>query len=447
MECNAHSDFYNVVPLRFLPKQGLHILQKRGIRIGDKLSIFPMQGRKKTITLNRTKYHLISNPSYKVETNDINILLPSMQDDNYSFSLILCSKASSSRKDKTARFLLKSTCSNPFFVNGTLSYETFIERGDVIDLGHNRLKVVASDSDKTIDDVFATNLILNKQLIESDLNILIEGETGTGKTHLAKKIHVASGRVGEFVHINLSSFSPNLIESELFGHIKGAFTGAVLNKHGAFLDANRGTLFLDEVDSLPYSLQTKLLLFLDSKEVRPVGGSINYKTDVRLIFASGRQLLPLVDKGTIRRDFYFRVTSGGTITLPQINKHPEVIKQLCEAFENQHNVTISKKLLSYYQKINWPGNIRQLLGHLNKKKIMGKGPKLEFDRTDEELTLGQHLLKERLEEQFMTMQSLKANYARKVFHHLDCNYQNCAKVLKISNNTLRSLLSQSELAT
>src|SRR5690606_12983163 len=123
----------------------------------------------------------------------------------------------------------------------------------------------------------------SKKIIQSNLPILIEGETGTGKTTLAKSIHQMSERSGEFVHVNLSAFSENLMESELFGHLKGAFTGAYNDKKGAIERANNGTLFLDEIDSTSIAVQTKLLLFLDNYKLSPVGSGVMKKINCRIL--------------------------------------------------------------------------------------------------------------------------------------------------------------------
>ena len=159
---------------------------------------------------------------------------------------------------------------------------------------------------------------MEQNLINSDLKILISGETGTGKSHLARKVHEKSGRLGEFVAINLSSFNPQLIESELFGHKKGSFTGAIHDKTGAFSMAKNGTLFLDEIDSLPLDLQTKLLTFIDNKKFRRVGDTKEESINTRLIFASGRPLEQLVEQGSFRKDLFFRLKSGHSVEMASL---------------------------------------------------------------------------------------------------------------------------------
>ena len=267
----------------------------------------------------------------------------------------------------------------------------------------------------------------------------LQGETGTGKSELARKIHRESGRGGNFVQINLSSFSEGLIESELFGHVKGAFTGAVSPKRGAIIEANRGTLFLDEIDSLPISIQTKLLLFLDSKKIRAVGSHTEEKVDARLIFASGRNLRELTGERMMRRDFYYRISSGVTLTLKPLRNDKEKIKDICDHFFQKEGLSIPGKLMEFYLGYHWPGNIRQLLGHLNKKKVMCHKYKWDFDHLDEEL-IGDALSLIQEHKQFCTIEELKQSYAYKVYLSFDRSVKDAAKMLNITPNTLRALL-------
>ena len=192
-------------------------------------------------------------------------------------------------------------------------------------------------------------ILKNHKLIRSDLNILIQGETGTGKTRLARRIHDESGSSGDFVHINLSSFSPSLIESELFGYQKGSFTGAIKNKVGALASANFGTLFIDEIDSLPFALQTKLLLFLDDQKFSPVGSRQVLSANTRIIFASGRSLIDLVKRGSMREDFYFRIISGHEIRMRPLRDCPELIDRLINHFSIKNNVSLTIKLKEFYK--------------------------------------------------------------------------------------------------
>ncbi len=415
-----------------------NILKRNGVRLGDCLEIHPMLGRKRTLLLNRTKYTIAKGDQYKCHLNGYNIELPGITEEQLNFELILCQDESLNKDDQPSRYLLKAIGDQPFRINGTYSYESFLERGDRVGLGLNRLTFdhkVTTVAD--LEDPFLQNL----KVVESDLSVMIEGETGTGKSHLANQIHERSGRLGRFIHVNLSSFSLSLIESELFGHVKGAFTGAINNKRGAFMEADKGTLFLDEIDSLPLEIQTKILLFLDSKEVRSVGGSGHSKSDVRLIFASGQSLSTLVKNQKLRKDLYYRLHAGASITLPPLRQNLERMQQLCQQFAMEHQLVISKELIDLYKTLPWPGNIRQLLGHLHKKKVMTNGRRLSYCPLDDSL-----LLKEGIEHWVMpqgdliTLSQLKQRYVQRVFEQFGRDCTRSAKTLGVSTNTVRRMV-------
>ena len=159
-------------------------------------------------------------------------------------------------------------------MNGSQVLHGIVQENDEIRIGYSKLRFIRKFNLCSKEE---NNYVHNFEIMnKSDLPILIEGETGVGKTSLARKLHENSLRKN-FVHINLSAFSPTLIESELFGHLRGSFTGAHSDKKGAFSKANGGTLFLDEIDSLPRELQVKLLNFLDDKEFIPVGSTVPQK--------------------------------------------------------------------------------------------------------------------------------------------------------------------------
>jgi transcriptional regulator with PAS, ATPase and Fis domain len=284
------------------------------------------------------------------------------------------------------------------------------------------------------------NHFVSSELIKSSLNIVIEGETGTGKTTMARKIHDESQRSGPFIHLNLTAFSQNLVESELFGHVKGAFTGALNDKKGALLEAHRGTLFLDEIDSIGIDLQTKLLLFLDNQEVRAVGGSISRKADVRLIFASGRSLKNLVEKAIMRRDFYFRISSGACLELKSLREQPEKIKKFCLSYEEENNVNIPSELIAFYEEQTWPGNLRQLKGHLDKKKVLSNGKKFSLQKVDYDLLEDAFSPIVSNAEGIKTLEQIKRDYCMNIYQKMNKNLKRSAKVLDISPNTMKVLI-------
>jgi transcriptional regulator with PAS, ATPase and Fis domain len=323
-----------------------------------------------------------------------------------------------------------------FKLNGNSCQIAFLERNDVLDIGYNKFVFRQCSS-----ELNQSNSVIPKQVVESTLPILIEGETGTGKTRLARIIHEESLVTGSFVHLNLSSFSAQLIESELFGHVKGAFTGASQDRKGAILEANKGTLYLDEIDSLSLDLQTKLLLFLESREFRPVGLDRTILAQVRIICSSGQDLKKLVAAGKMRSDFYFRINNGYKVMMPGLSKNPNLIEKICRDFEIEKNVYLTNELIEFYKKLRWPGNIRELRAHLMKKVVLAEGKKLLVDDVDLELLTwsDKHLPVNNLN---MTLEELKLSHTYSVFYQHNQNLKLTSEILGVSPNTVRSILSK-----
>ncbi len=199
-----------------------------------------------------------------------------------------------------------------------------------------------------------------KRAAQTDLSIYLFGETGTGKEVLAKLTHLWSSRgAGPFVPINCGALPLSLAESELFGHVKGSFTGAVRDRPGAFLQANRGTLFLDEVGDLPHEIQVKLLRFLENGEMRPVGADRVLHSDVRIICATHKPLAKLVKEGKFRQDLYYRLASI-PMEIPSLRSRTADIKALAQWFAQSHEKLLTQDALVRLQTYSWPGNVREL---------------------------------------------------------------------------------------
>ncbi len=204
-------------------------------------------------------------------------------------------------------------------------------------------------------------------LAQSDSSVLITGETGTGKDMVAETIHHASNRAkGPFVKINCGALPETLLESELFGHRKGAFTGAVENKPGRIQLAHNGTLYLTEIGDLPLSLQIKLLTFLDDKEIFPLGGIKGFTADVRIIAATHRNLEQRVDGKRFRKDLLFRLNVI-RLHLPPLRDRQGDIQLLLDHFLNflatqmgKKRLDLSRKALKILQTYHYPGNVREL---------------------------------------------------------------------------------------
>lgn len=410
-----------------------------GVRESDEFILDIFQERKKSFKLNRTKYKIHCGKKFEFDFGRAIITLPFFDNAEGSFELELIASNSSKNHNEKSRYLFRSLGERAFRLNGIHCFEAFLERGDVLDIGFNRIHFPRVESIKTNNE-----MELSGKLVKSPIAVLIEGETGTGKTTLAKKIHEESGRSGRFVHLNLSAFSVSLIESELFGHVKGAFTGAINGRKGAILEAHKGTLFLDEIDSLTTDLQTKLLLFLDNYEVRAVGGESSTIADVRMIFASGSKLAKKVERKEMRKDFYYRLQAGCSVTLESLRFHPERIKELCKKFENNHAVVFDKELIQFYSTCKWPGNIRQLQSHLMKKKILSDGKKLIFDKVDKELLFEKISVAKLDSNDILSLEKVKVDYCHQVYLKLDKNITKTAKTLELCPNTLKAYLQKKE---
>lgn len=205
-----------------------------------------------------------------------------------------------------------------------------------------------------------------ERVAQTDTTVIIEGETGTGKELIAEAIHAESRRPdGPFIVFDCSAVSPQLLESELFGHVKGAFTGAIADRTGALAAANGGTLFLDEVGELPLDLQPKLLRALEKLEVRPVGSHDVQTVDVRIVAATNRGLRAEVDRGNFREDLYYRLAVVH-VTAPPLRERPSDIPLLVQHFAAQfakrHGdaAPLPERTLLGFQNMSWPGNVREL---------------------------------------------------------------------------------------
>lgn len=221
------------------------------------------------------------------------------------------------------------------------------------------------------------DLILNVSL--TDATVLIMGETGTGKELVAKSMHFNSGRKNKpFVPINCSALPETLLESELFGHEQGAFTGAVKQRLGKFELANGGTIFFDEIGDLPPSIQTKLLRVLQEKEFERVGGNQTIKVDVRILAATNKDLSIAIKQGTFREDLYYRINVI-PIILPPLRERREDIPLLAAHFLEKCCATLKKDITAISQETmnamisySWPGNVRELENCIERAVIMTK---------------------------------------------------------------------------
>jgi formate hydrogenlyase transcriptional activator len=219
-----------------------------------------------------------------------------------------------------------------------------------------------------------------EQVAPTDSTVLIEGETGTGKELIAHAIHNASQRCGRaFIKLNCAAIPLDLLESELFGHEKGAFTGAIAQKIGRFEMADKGTLFLDEVGDIPSALQPKLLRVLQEQEFERLGSGRTHKVDVRLVAATNRDLVKMVARGQFRSDLYYRLNVF-PILLPALRERREDIPVLVTHFVNMFSRRMRKQvdsippeIMAAFQWYSWPGNIRELQNLVERAVILSRG--------------------------------------------------------------------------
>jgi DNA-binding NtrC family response regulator len=236
---------------------------------------------------------------------------------------------------------------------------------------------------------------VTRQVARSRASVLLLGETGTGKELIAQAVHRLSLRgSGPFVRVNCGALSESLLESELFGHVRGAFTGAIGNRTGRFEAAHTGTIFLDEINSTTPKLQIKLLRVLQEREFERVGDTQTVRVDTRVIAASNRDLLEEAEAGRFREDLYYRLNVV-PIHLPPLRERREDVPELVGHFLNLYNeendryvVHIQREALEALQEYDWPGNVRELQNYVERAVVMATGDELALDLLPDTVTSG-----------------------------------------------------------
>ena len=281
------------------------------------------------------------------------------------------------------------------------------------------------------------------------ISVLIRGETGTGKELIARALHLFGANPdGPFVPLNCGAIPENLLESELFGHRKGSFTGADRDHGGAVESAREGTLFLDEIGELPLSLQVKLLRFLQSGEVRPVGSDASLHVPVRVVAATNRDLRAEVDAGVFREDFYFRLAAY-EIELPPLRARYSDIPLLVEHFRRRHVDTLnlglqkqtqaSKEVIAILQEYSWPGNVREL-EHVVQRALVDSGSLADAQRIRTQLEeLGGKVDPETTAPGIgddITLRDLEKRHIESVLQRCSFNRTRTAEILGIERKSL-----------
>jgi NtrC-family two-component system response regulator AlgB len=276
-------------------------------------------------------------------------------------------------------------------------------------------------------------LDLAVQVADSAISVLIEGESGTGKELIAQFIHDKSSRVGKpFTKVNCAALHEELLESELFGHVKGAFTGAVRDRQGRFEAADGGTLFLDEIAEISPSIQVKLLRVIQSKEFERVGDNAMKRVDVRIIAATNRDLKAALAEGLFREDLFYRLNAVHIKALP-LRERPEDIQLLVghfiRKFSPRNPVRVDPEAMKTLRLNAWHGNVRELENVMERAVLLAKNGVIQPGHLPEEVTAGSS------EKKPLSLEELEKQHIRKVLKQTR-DFEEAAAILGIDRTTL-----------
>ena len=287
-----------------------------------------------------------------------------------------------------------------------------------------------------------------EKVAKTDISVLILGESGTGKELFAKALHKASPRAsGPFIAINCGAIPENLLESELFGHEKGAFTGAVRTVKGKIENANGGTLFLDEIGDMPLQLQVKLLRFLQERVIERVGGREQIAVDVRIVTATHRHIRDLIENGDFREDLYYRI-SEITLDIPPLRERDDDAVVLAQYFidifareSGLRRLTLSPDAQSAIRKYSWPGNVRELENKMKRAMVLADGDMI----TAADLQLGVTPQKPGRMTLKDAREAAERAALRDALDTTDGNLSQAAKLLGVSRPTIYNLIKQLDM--
>ncbi len=287
-----------------------------------------------------------------------------------------------------------------------------------------------------------------KQAAASDVTVLLLGENGTGKNLIAQAIHNASPRVkGPFIAVNCSAFNETLLESELFGHERGSFTGAEKTRKGRFELAHRGTLFLDEISEMSPQAQAKILRAVEYKQFERVGGEATLDTDVRIIASTNRDLEDLVKRNEFRQDLFYRLNEVA-VRIPPLRERRDEIPQFISYFIEEScrklripRKSISKEALDFLLKHDWPGNVRELRGVIKRGVAFAIGDEIVFS----DLGLDVNLMPSDLdlvEQGELSLDSMEKLHIQRVLRLTAGNKRKACEILGITRPTLDNKISK-----
>jgi DNA-binding NtrC family response regulator len=317
-----------------------------------------------------------------------------------------------------------------------------------LDLKRELKKAAGEEQIVYVSDKMAQVMELAEKVALTDTAVLVTGQSGTGKELLSRFIHRAGKRSdGRFVPINCAAISPNLVESELFGHEKGAFTGADRRKIGKFEYASGGTLFLDEIGDLPLEAQAKLLRTIEDKKIQRVGGNEEIRVDVRLVCATNRNLRDLVDQGSFRQDLFFRINVF-PIHTPALRDRMEDVVPLANHFlrrmAGSGNLRLTGDAVQALQAYSWPGNVRELANAIERSVILVgnsgdiTAETLSFLKTS--CTNAPEAADFRLMPEGILLEELEKELVRQALELSGNNQSQAAKLLGLSRGKFRELM-------
>ena len=277
---------------------------------------------------------------------------------------------------------------------------------------------------------------------QSDASVLIEGESGTGKELIATAFHVGSKRAERpFIRINCAAFPPDLIESELFGYKRGAFTGADRDKRGLIEAASSGTLLLDEIGEMPVHLQTKLLRVLQERKLRRLGDEQEIAVDFRLVAATNRDAVQAVEEGRLRKDLYFRISTV-KVKVPPLRERPDDLLPLAEHFLQRYSAKyhkgirgISQSALTRLTQYSWPGNVRELESVIERAVLFCQEEMLDTDSLPDNLTTGAAVQSQCIIPPFLTLEGIEREAIAQTLERTGGNVKKAAQLLDIHRPT------------
>jgi len=296
-------------------------------------------------------------------------------------------------------------------------------------------------SSPAMQEIFATIM----RVAPTRATVLLAGESGVGKDMIARAIHQHSPRKDRpFVKINCTAIPENLMESELFGYEKGAFTGANISKPGKFEQANTGTVMLDEIGDVPASVQVKLLRILQEREFERLGSNKTQQTDVRVIAATNVDLRAALEQGTFREDLYYRLNVV-PMNIPPLRERKEDIPYLVDHFVKKFGGEISEGALERLVSYHWPGNVRELENVIERSILLAKGPRVEADDIKIESGIGRArpaISAEAFLPEGMTLDQYEQSIIREALKRANGNKSQAARLLGLTRNALRYRLTQ-----